>query len=252
MAHEPGAEQAQNKKDPPVEINFFKPHSPFTKANMKLTILLVTIWALAVFGFQFLLMALQEPTPEPAHQEYSQVWNAVKDGKATPEQNKVFARAALSVLGKNIVVKPGHKATLNEALSATVLGLLPEDDQPAFSAGLASADKSQAVRLAVGAIGLENKGFDRIMGSLLPTSLVPVTSTSLKAEIRNEIPAIMDLYLIHNRSALTDFTFMGFPFHYWYTGQFLLILFVLLCLVYAKTITKIMAKHGRVEEESKV
>ena len=52
----------------------------------------------------------------------------------------------------------------------------------------------------------------------------------------------MDLYLIHNSSPL-NFKFIGFPFHYWYTAQFLLILFVLLCLIYAVIIEKVNKKH---------
>ena len=43
---------------------------------------------------------------------------------------------------------------------------------------------------------------------------------------------IMDRYLIHNRSVLTDTIFLGFPLHYFYTAVFLLVLFVGLCLGY--------------------
>ena len=42
----------------------------------------------------------------------------------------------------------------------------------------------------------------------------------------------MGLYLVHNRSVLTDTKFLGFPFHYFYTAVFLLILFVGLCWLY--------------------
>jgi putative solute:sodium symporter small subunit len=31
---------------------------------------------------------------------------------------------------------------------------------------------------------------------------------------------------------LTDATFLGFPFHYWFTGQFLIFWFILLCLIF--------------------
>jgi putative solute:sodium symporter small subunit len=46
------------------------------------------------------------------------------------------------------------------------------------------------------------------------------------------LPEIMKKYLIHNQSFLTDFKFLGFPFHYFYTAVFLLILFVGLCWIY--------------------
>ena len=45
-------------------VNFFKPLSEHAKANKNLILVLATIWFVAVFGFQFLLMALNEPTPE--------------------------------------------------------------------------------------------------------------------------------------------------------------------------------------------
>lgn len=31
---------------------------------------------------------------------------------------------------------------------------------------------------------------------------------------------------------LTDRTFFGFPFHYWFTGQFLIVWFILLCYLF--------------------
>lgn len=33
-------------------------------------------------------------------------------------------------------------------------------------------------------------------------------------------------------SVLTDATFLGFPFHHWFSGQFLIIWFILLCLFF--------------------
>ncbi len=247
MTNEFGAEQTAEKTSSPPVISFFRPHSPFAKDNFKLTIILVAIWALAVFGFQFLLIALQTPTPEPAYHEYTRVWGDLEAGKATEEQSRTFSRSLLSVLGKNVVVRPEHRAPLGEALSATVLGMLNDADQAAFSASVAGENKSEAVALAIGAIGLEDHGFDKIKRALLPSSLVPVAGTTLSAEVLAKIPEVMDRYLIHNRSALTDFTFMGFPFHYWYTSQFLLILFIVLCFVYSKVITVIMVKHGRIK-----
>lgn len=31
---------------------------------------------------------------------------------------------------------------------------------------------------------------------------------------------------------LTDFTLFGFPFHYWFTGQFLILCFIFLCYLF--------------------
>ena len=78
---------------------------------------------------------------------------------------------------------------------------------------------------------------------LLATSLSETRVARIAAETKNAVPGIMSLYLTHNQSALTDFRFMGFPFHYWYTAEFLLILFVMLCLIYCVLIAKINKKY---------
>jgi putative solute:sodium symporter small subunit len=249
MSDSPSTGDVQAVETGVKEVNFFKPGSPYAKDNMKLIATLVIIWAIAVFGFQFLIMAMQTPTPEPSHEMYTEVWPAMETGKATAEQQKSFAKATLFVLGKNLMVKPPHKETMKQALSATVMGLLPAGQQGEFLAKVAAEDKGGAVKMATAAIGLEDKGFDKIMISLLPTSLVAVPGPGLTPEIKKAVPPVMDLYLIHLRSALTDTTFMGFPFHYWFTAQFLLILFVLLCLVYAKLIDRVLIKHGRMKKE---
>ena len=186
--------------------------------------------------------------PEDSHKAYTEVWPAVEAGNATVEQQQTFAKATLFVLGKNISVKDPHKVTMKAALSGTVLGLLKPAQQAEFVASVAG-DKAKAVELATGALGLSDEGFEKIMRGLLPTSLVAVPGAGLTPELKKAVPPVMDLYLVHLRSALTDTTFLGFPFHYWYTAQFLLILFVLLCLVYAKLIDRVLIKHGRMKKE---
>ena len=249
MTDSPGTGDVQGVESGPKFVNFFKPGTPYAKDNMKLISTLVIIWAIAVFGFQILIILMQKPTPEPTHGVYTEVWSQVEAGKASVDQKRDFARVTLAVLGKNIAVKKPHKESLKQALSATVLGLLTPAQQAVFVAGVAGEDKTKAVELAIGAIGLEDKGFDKIMRGLLPTSLVVVPGAELSGEVKTAIPAIMDLYLIHLRSALTDTTFLGFPFHYWFTAQFLLILFVLLCFIYAKAIDRVLIKHGRMKKE---
>jgi putative solute:sodium symporter small subunit len=61
---------------------------------------------------------------------------------------------------------------------------------------------------------------------------------------RAQLTGIMGLYLIHNRSALTDAKFLGFPFHYFYTAVFLLILFVGLCWLYCVRTDMYNKKYG--------
>jgi putative solute:sodium symporter small subunit len=70
-----------------------------------------------------------------------------------------------------------------------------------------------------------------IRQSILPLEL-DVELMSLTAENNQKLSAVMEKYLIHYRSALTDTTVLGFPFHYFYSSVFLLVLFVGLCLLY--------------------
>lgn len=249
MTDSPATGDVQGTDSAPKFVSLFMPQTAYAKDNMKLITTLVVIWAVAVFGFQILILVMQTPTPEANHGIYTGVWSQIEAGTATAEQERAFAKVTLSVLGKNIVVKAPHKETLKQALSATVLGLIPESRRAGFLVQVASADKKMAVETAIQAIDLDDKGFELLMRGLLPTSLVPVPGTALTDAVKKDIPGVMDLYLIHNQSALTDSQFLGFPFHYWYTAQGLLILFVLLCFVYAKMIDRVMIKHGRMKKE---
>jgi putative solute:sodium symporter small subunit len=105
----------------------------------------------------------------------------------------------------------------------------------------------ESIALAKSAIGLTDEGFDKLMSALLTTSLIKFDSVNQSVAF-DEIPNIMKLYLVHNQNFFTDFEFIGFPFHYWYTAQFLLILFVVLCLIYAVVIDRSNVKHDFVEE----
>lgn len=222
------------------EVNFFKPLTDHAKANKKLISTLAIIWAVAVFGFHFLLILITTPTPEQTLNDFNSVWpQVVKDNSATVEMKQVFAKSMLMVLGKNIAVKDDHKAVLKESLSWSVYSMQPDSIKPLY--------KLEPISAATN-IGLSSDGFDKIMRDLLPSSLIKVESSSLSDESKTALPEIMELYLVHNQSFLTDFKFLGFPFHYWYTAQFLLILFVVLCLFYAVSIDKLNEKYQFVEE----
>jgi putative solute:sodium symporter small subunit len=58
----------------------------------------------------------------------------------------------------------------------------------------------------------------------------------------------MTKYATHNQSVLTDFAFLGFPFHYFYSGVFLLILFVFLCWLYCIRLERLQKKYSIHEE----
>ena len=226
-------------------VNFFKPLSAHAKANKKLIITLASVWFIAVFGFQFLLMALNEPTPEKSYLMFEKVWPPViENTDSTHYSKQELAKVFLNVLGKNVAVKDNHKLVLKNALSRLLFTMVPDS----LNSPLRAAPGEESLQLAKEYFGLSNEGFDKLMVDLLPTSLVKVEGNPISKECISAIPDIMKLYLIHNQNALTDFKFLGFPFHYWYTAQFLLILFVVLCLIYAVVIERTNKKHEFIEE----
>ena len=225
-----------------VKVNFFRPVTEHARANMKLILTLAIIWAVAVFGFQVLLILLNEPIPEANYTKFEQIWPGVVDGTNQDAQVKQdLSRITLSVLGKNIVLKQPHKDILKMTVSKLILNLLPEEQKVMFTqdpAGFLTGNDLHGI------LGLQTDGFDKLLYELLPTSLVKVENGDFTPEMKEQIPAIMQLYLVHNRSFLTDSRFLGFPFHYWYTAQFLLIMFVVLCIIYAVAIDKLHKKHN--------
>lgn len=225
-------------------VNFFRPGSDHAKGNKKLISILAIIWAVAVFGFHFLLIAVTTPTPEKTLTEFNEVWPQVQADAPSAASLQKFSRSLLLVLGKNIAVKENHKTILKNALSWSVLALQPDSAKAQFQ----NAPSAETIQLAAMSIGLQTAGLDKVMRDLLPSSLVAVKSPIISADTKQALPGIMNLYLTHNQSFLTDFNFIGFPFHYWYTAQFLLILFVVLCLIYAISLDKMNTKYEIVEE----
>ena len=242
------------------DVNFFKPKSAHARADMKMISIMIIIWAVAVFGFQFLLIGFNKLTPEPAYETFQQVWPSIENSTADATAQQQFSRSVLSVLGKNIVLGAADKAVLQEALCYSVTSLLPADQKAmlsTYAADYANLTDGQIIqkeafdaktKIVAASIGLKDTGFDKLMIALLPNSLTSENPTLLSDNSKAALPGIMKLFLVHNRSFLTDTKFLGFPFHYWYTAQFLLILFVVLCLVYAVLIDKINAKHGFTEK----
>lgn len=216
-------------------VNFFKPKTEHAKANMKVVISMLIVWGLAVFGFQILLNMTNKPTPEPVHDAFKQIWPAIQAGSATTDEQKTFARSLLAVLAKNIVVKSQDQVVLKQALAVTIRDLTADSTTPAAEA-----------------IGLGNEGMDLLLVNVLATSGVKEAPAALTPEITARIEPIMDLYLVHNRSGLTDTRFLGFPFHYWYTAQFLLILFVGLCWTYCFMADRSNAKFNLETEEKEI
>ena len=218
--------------DTSYDINFFKPIKGIARdSNRTITVFLI-IWFVAVFGFQFLLIATNKMTPEKTLLVFNELWPKVQAGEATRPDLQEFSKSLLMVLGKNIVLSDADRAVLSEAFS--------------LSAGKLTASQFPGASEVAVALGLDTEEFGQIMIELLPHSLVQPGS----ATYSSALPGIMAKYCTHPQGPLTDLKFLGFPFHYWYTAQFLLILFVLLCLAYAYRIEKLYRKNNFIEEHN--
>lgn len=226
-------------------ISFFKPTTPIALYNRNLVIWLVSIWAVAIFGFQILLKVMEKPTPEAAYNQYETVWDQVSGENATTSELQTFAQTCLSVLGKNFI-HPGEKEALNQALTWSLFQLAPPERHAAISneitafkeltKSISNITDSEYVRAKVN-LSLSVSpllGLDRndVRTKLVSAQLLSEGWNEFPEEVKAMIPSIMSKYLIHNQSVLTDIKFLGFPFHYFYTSIFLLILFVGLCWLY--------------------
>lgn len=226
-------------------ISFFRPTTEQARLNRNLVIKFVLIWAVAIFGFQILLKVVEKPTPEQTYITYQGVWANVQSENATETELKEFANSSLSVLGK-IFLSPSDKESLNNALSWSVYQLSDSVGKELLIQKVANfeelrnnietiqdknyiAAKVELMNLVAPILGLEDTDARK---KLLPLELVSSQMKSFTVINKEAIPVVMAKYLIHNQSFLTDFIFLGFPFHYFYTAVFLLILFVFLCWLY--------------------
>jgi uncharacterized membrane protein len=248
-------------------FSLFSPRNLHGKKNRNVILTMLLIWAVAVFGFQFLLRGIQKPTPEKALTLFESTWPAVITGDLTTVDYKAFLNSLVLVKGKNIV-KPEDQALLSDAISCVTFKIVPGSIETLVLSGITDLEslKSQLSQ-ANDQEYLGIKTMIREKYKVLTDIIEPFSGFkhgSLEAAIyigslKNNypesfkdisfarLPGIMKLYLTHNQSILTDSIFLGFPFHYFYTAVFLLILFVALCLVYNILIEWRLKKEGIVE-----
>ncbi len=246
-------EQKEKLEEKDYNISFFKPTTPLAKFNRNLILGLFSVWAVSIFGFQIWLRIIEKPTPEKAYKQYEMVWENIKTEKASIAEKQVYIQSALSVLGK-VTLKENDRFFLNSSVNKLTNELVPDSEKNSFETKLnAFKDKefgdegyqdlkndlsiTIAQYIGVEAYSLEAK--------LIPLELVAAQSSKINIA---EIEAVMSKYLIHNQSYLTDFIFLGFPFHYFYTSVYLLLLFVGLCLYYCIATDRAMKRLG-IEEE---
>jgi len=46
-------------------------------------------------------------------------------------------------------------------------------------------------------------------------------------------------------SFITRLTFFGFPFHYWFSGQFLILWFIFLCILFNYFVDRLSSRYGK-------
>ena len=249
----------------PDQFNFslFTPRNLHGKKNRNVILTMLLIWATAVFGFQFLLKGIEKPTPEKALTAFESVWPV--NGSA--DDYKALLNSLVMVKGK-ITVSPDDQTLLNEAISCAAFTIMSDSLQPLVMSNIAEL-KNLKQRLAdaedqeyldiresirqeeriISSLTATYTGFadGSLEESIFTSSLVDTYPASLSDQSFIRLPDLMKLYLVHNQSVLTDSKFLGFPFHYFYTAVFLLILFIGLCIVYNILIEWRLKKQGVVE-----
>jgi putative solute:sodium symporter small subunit len=249
-------------------FSLFKPKSEYSRRVRNIIVSMIILWAVAIFGFQILLLIFQKPTPEKALLAFDTVWEKVYSGNATTAENKDFIASIAAVLGKSSLKKE-KRTILSDVMTRNLISLLDStsreellNDIQVFKRNNESLGKSatdESYLLAKESIEKsKNKILNRIDGiygfaahtleaNIIASNLTVVSDQQPNEQDLASVPGIMKLYLTHNQSFLTDFKFLGFPFHYFYTAEFLLVLFVLLCLLYSIRIERLQKRFKIVE-----
>lgn len=246
-----------NPQENDYHISFFKPTTDSARRNRNMVVQLVLIWAIAIFGFQILLKILENPVPEPAFTLYESSWANIEAGNASAADFQKTGQAALSVLGK-VAIDPGHRDALDNAVSWLAYQIADADQKKELLSKVSEfenlaasitdiADESYLAKkkeLIPVLANIFNLNKQDIRTKIAPLEVKSSLMESFSNEQRNVFVESMGLYLIHNRSVLTDLHFLGFPFHYFYTAVFLLILFVGLCWLYCVRTDLFNKKYG--------
>ena len=236
-------------------ISFFKPTTPEAVRNRNMVVWLVLIWAIAIFGFQVLLKVIEKPTPQPAYLTFQNSWEEVQGNNPGEESLKEFGQSLLAVLGK-VDIAPEARLALDDALGYTIYQLTEDTLRGEL---VTTVDKFEKQKARIESISneeyIESKNLLSenmsplldispidVRARILPLELTAVELGSMSNETIHDLPGIMEKYLIHNQSVLTDIKFLGFPFHYFYTAFFLLVLFVGLCWLYCVRTDKMNAE----------
>ena len=249
-----------NESPNDYHISFFKPTTPQAKSNRNMVIWLVSVWFVAIFGFHIVLKLIEKPTPEPIYTEFNKAWGNLENNTAAQKDFQVIGQASLSVLGK-IFVSADEKSVLQNALSHSAYWLTADslksslikeiesflvikDEAVDINDAQYQSQKKALIKRLCPVIGLSNLD---VRKELIAIELTSSNINAFTVETQSRLPDIMQKYLVHNQSVLTDMKFLGFPFHYFYTAVFLLILFVGLCLGYCVRTDMLNAKFNNID-----
>ena len=238
-------------------ISFFKPTTDSTRRNRNIVVQFILIWAVAVFGFQILLRIIQKPTPEPAYTVYETYWGNIQSDNLNIVSLQKVSQSALSVLGK-VSIDPKYRHALDNAVSWMAFNIasgmqkeklviaVEEFEEIAAEIEDISDEfylkkKNQLIPLLQNIYDLQ---LNDVRGKIAALEVKTELMKSFDVENRQIFEEAMGLYLIHNQSFLTDTKFLGFPFHYFYTAVFLLILFVGLCWLFCVRTDMFHKKYG--------
>lgn len=241
------------------KISFFKPTTPRALKNRNLTVKLFLAWAIAIFGFQTLLKVLEKPVQEEALISFFSAWENIEADNTTSIDYQTAALSMIHASGKSTLTDSEYEVIM-DGVGWILYQLTPEQDIAELQAvinevtrlrgeitSLLDEDyleaKEKVIMLAAPTLGIKT---ETLMSRLLATGLDGELGT-LTAENREAIPGIMELYMTHNRSVLTDTIFLGFPFHYFYTAVFLLVFFIGLCWYYCYRTDKMHAEMNFTE-----
>ncbi len=255
----------QNNSD--YHFNLFQPLTEYGRKIRNLILTMLAVWAVCVFGFQILLRVVEKPTPEESLTRFEAAYAALKNGSNDPDIIREFLHSQVLTAGKN-GIKPADREVLGAGINVAFRMLVPDSLEESIMAKipemvsmkgqLEKATGQEYLNLKTGIIRVQDElmavtasftGFTPggLESAILANHLKNGASLGLSAPVLESLPDVMKLYLTHNQSFLTDFKFLGFPFHYFYTAVFLLILFVGLCLLYNLRLDRRM-KLEKIEE----
>lgn len=248
-------------------FSIFRPRNLHGKKNRNVILSMLIIWAVAVFGFQFLLKAIERPVPEKSLVIFEKLWPQVQSGNLHSSDATAFLKTLLNARGKG-TLNHEQQNVLSSAISSFTFSILPEEAKTVISEMIV---EMETLRLSLqnqkgedflrtkmniadisGKIMSETSKYTGLeKGSLEASVFIAVLKSDFPASMNNQafgsLEEIMRLFMTHNRSILTDTVFLGFPFHYFYTAVFLLILFISLCIIYNILIERRLKMEGITE-----